>query len=297
MDLPSTASGPPVPAGHSLLARLRGLLPSLSPAERRVAEVVLDDPRGSAALTIAALAARAETSQTTVLRLCRRLGLGGYPRLRLALAEEGAAARRAAAETTDIRAEDDVDDVVAKVAALDTLAVDETAEVLDRLSLAEAAAAIAAAGRVDVYGSAASALVAADLQQKLHRIGLVAFAWSDPHLALPGASLLRRGDVAVGVSHSGTTAETVEALRRAAASGALTVAVTNDPGSPVAEAARLVLRTAARETELRSGATASRIAALTVVDCLYLLVAQRRLPAARAAVAGTRDAVAGHHLR
>jgi DNA-binding MurR/RpiR family transcriptional regulator len=75
------------------------------------------------------------------------------------------------------------------------------------------------------------------------------------------------------------------------------VAITNFPVSPLASRADLVLSTAARETSLRSGATASRIAALTVVDCLYLAVAQRHLARARKAVQETRDAVAGHHVR
>ena len=57
-----------------------------------------------------------------------------------------------------------------------------------------------------------------------------------------------------------------------------------------------MLTTAARETALRSGATASRIAALTVVDCLYIAVAQRNLRGARKAVKSTRDAVSAHHV-
>ena len=36
-----------------------------------------------------------------------------------------------------------------------------------------------------------------------------------------------------------------------------------------------MLTTAARETTFRSGAMSSRIAALTVVDCLFVAVAQR----------------------
>ena len=58
---------------------------------------------------------------------------------------------------------------------------------------------------MDIYGIAASAVVGTDLQQKLHRIGVVAFAWNDPHLALTSATLLGKGDVAIGISHSGTT--------------------------------------------------------------------------------------------
>jgi len=279
-----------------LLVRLRGLRPSLSPAEDRVAEQVLADARAAAALTISELAVAANTSETTVLRFCKRLGLPGYPQLRLALAEESAQPRVSAAKTSDISAKDTIDDIIAKVSFVDASAVEETAQQLDRQALAAAAAAIAGAKRVDIYGIGASAIVGTDLQQKLHRIGLMAFAWNDPHIALTSATLLAPKDVAIGISHSGTTKETIEALEAAGKRGATTIAITNFPVSRLAATADLVLTTAARETSLRSGATASRIAALTVVDCLYIAVAQRHLKRARKAVEETRDAVSGHHL-
>ena len=279
-----------------LLVRLRALRPSLSPAEDRVAEQVLADPRGTAAMTISELATAATTSETTVLRFSKRLGLSGYPRLRLALAEESARPRALAASQTDISAADSIDDVIRKIALADASAVEETAEQLDRDTLAQTAKTIARAVRVDIYGSGASAVVAADLQQKLHRIGCLAFAWSDPHIALTSAALLGPRDIAIGISHSGTTRETIESIATAKANGARTVAITHFPQSPLARAVDLVLTTAARETALRSGATASRIAALTVVDCLYIAVAQRNLRGTRKAVKSTRDAVSSHHV-
>jgi DNA-binding MurR/RpiR family transcriptional regulator len=288
----AAASAVPAP----LLVRLRGLRPSLSPAEDRVAEQVLADARAAAALTISELAVAAKTSETTVLRFCKRLGLPGYPQLRLALAEESAQPRVSAAKTSDISAKDTIDDIIAKIAFADASAVEETAQQLDRQALADAAAAIAGAKRVDIYGIGASAIVGIDLQQKLHRIGAMAFAWNDPHIALTSATLLARKDVAIGISHSGTTKETIEALEAAGKRGATTIAITNFPLSRLATTADLVLTTAARETSLRSGATASRIAALTVVDCLYIAVAQRHLKRARKAVEETRDAVSGHRL-
>ena len=293
--MPSRTADATVPT-VPLLVRLRGIRPSLSPAEERVAEQVLADPRAAAALTISALAVAARTSETTVLRFCRRLGLPGYPQLRLGLAEESAQPRAGGATDTDISAKDSIDDIIAKVAFVDASAVEETAQQLDRDSLAAGAAAVAAATRVDIYGIGASAIVGTDLQQKLHRIGVVAFAWNDPHIALTSATLLGKGDVAIGISHSGTTSETIEALDVARSRGATTMAITNFPVSLLAARADLVLTTAARETSLRSGATASRIAALTVVDCLYIAVAQRNLPRARKAVKETRQAVASHHL-
>jgi DNA-binding MurR/RpiR family transcriptional regulator len=261
-----------------------------------VAEQVLADARAAAALTISELAVAANTSETTVLRFCKRLGLPGYPQLRLALAEESAQPRVSAAKTSDISAKDTIDDIIAKVSFVDASAVEETAQQLDRQALADAASAIAGAKRVDIYGIGASAIVGTDLQQKLHRIGVMAFAWNDPHIALTSATLLARKDVAIGISHSGTTKETIEALEAAGKRGATTIAITNFPVSRLAATADLVLTTAARETSLRSGATASRIAALTVVDCLYIAVAQRHLKRARKAVEETRDAVSGHRI-
>ena len=291
-DSAAAASIAPAP----LLVRLRGLRPSLSPAEDRVAEQVLADARAAAALTISELAVAANTSETTVLRFCKRLGLPGYPQLRLALAEESAQPRVSAAKTSDISSKDSIDDIIAKVSFADASAVEETAQQLDREALTQAAAAIAGAKRVDIYGIGASAIVGIDLQQKLHRIGAMAFAWNDPHIALTSATLLARKDVAIGISHSGTTKETIEALEAARNRGATTIAITNFPLSRLASIADLVLTTAARETSLRSGATASRIAALTVVDCLYIAVAQRHLKRARKAVEETREAVSGHRL-
>lgn len=280
-------------AAPATTVRIRALLPSLAPAERRVAECVLADPAGVAASTIGSLARQGATSETTVLRFCRAIGLAGYPALRLALAAE--AGRNGGGighdVTGDIAADDDLDKVVAKIAFADARAVEETADQLDLDTLHDVIDAVVAARRVDVYGVGASGFVALDLQQKLHRIGRVAFAWTDPHVALTSAALLTPADVAVAISHSGATQDTLDALALARRSGAVTVAVTNFPRSPLARVADHVLTTAARETTFRSGATASRLAQLTVIDCVFVGVAQRTYEATQRALDLTHDAV------
>lgn len=112
-------------------------------------------------------------------------------------------------------------------------------------------------------------------------------------MALTSAALLRPGDVAVGISHTGATIDTLDVLSEARSHGATTVALTNFPRSPITELADHVLTTAARETTFRSGAMSSRIAQLTLVDCLFIGVAQLRLDTAREALQSTRDAVSG----
>jgi len=274
--------------------RIRSLVPTLAPAERRVALRVCDDPGAVAASTISDLAVACETSVTTVTRFSRAVGFTGYPALRLALATElGRAEGGRGARTvgSDIGPGDLLEEVVEKVAFADARAVEETAEQLDVTELRRVVEAIAGAQRIDIYGVGASAFVALDLQQKLHRIGRVAFAWADPHVAMTSAALLGPGDVAIGLSHSGITQDTVDALERARANGVTTVAITNFPRSPIAAAADHVLTTAARETTFRSGATASRLAQLTVVDCVFVGVAQQTFESSQRALEATHDAV------
>lgn len=255
---------------------------------------MIDDPEGVASSTITELAQQCATSETTVIRFCRAIGFAGYPELRITLAAEAGRAQGSAGGRvvgSDINPDDSLSDVVEKIAYADARAVEETAAQLDVDALQRIVDAVTGARRIDVYGVGASAFVAADFQQKLHRIGLVCFAWSDVHIMLTSAAVLRDGDVAVGISHSGATTDTTDALAEARRHGATTVALTNFPRAPICQAADHVLTTAARETTFRSGATASRLAQLTVIDCIFVGVAQRTYAATSKALESTYEAV------
>lgn len=288
----------PPTADHSPTVRIRALLPGLARAEQRVANVVLDDASAVARLSITKVANAANTSETTVTRFCKAIGVSGYPALRIALAAD---AGRATATTGpdlggEITPDDDVATLVSKIGYADARAIEDTAGQLDLAAFAHAVDALATADRIDIYGVGASSFVAGDLQQKLHRIGRVGFAWSDSHLMLSSAAVLSGADAALAVSHTGATTDTVDALRLAAARGARTIAVTNFPQAPISEAADYVLTTAAYETSFRSDETASRIAQLTIIDCLFVGVAQRDMTKAVSTLEIARDAVGTHRL-
>ncbi|OVZ99974.1 RpiR family transcriptional regulator [Streptomyces sp. CS113] len=289
---PSAQDGPLA----DILTRVRAARPSLAPSERRVADVVLADPGQVAELSIHALGERASTSAATVMRFCRTVGTGNYPQLRLALAaavarEHALGGERAAQGGTDISPTDSLDRIVSKIIYNEVRALEDSGAELDVDALGRAVDAVAGARRVDIFGVGASAFVGQDLHQKLHRIGRMAFIWSDRHAALTATALLGPGDVALAVSHSGETEDTIEPLQAAAERGATTIALTNDPGSTLATSADLVLTTCVRETPFRSGATVSRIAQLAVVDCLFVGVAQRSYDAATTALEATYGAV------
>lgn len=314
--IPRSTSAPPPPTelvrvtdetpsasspGRGLLVRIRAELPFLRPAEQRVAVAVLEDPAGVAQRSIGALAAHCDTSSATVLRFCRAIGYGHYPDLRLDLARE--TGREAAGSgpgplpTGDISPTDTLAQIVAKIAWSDARAIEDTAATLDVATLDRAIDAVTRARRVEIYGIGASGFVGQDLHQKLHRIGLPSSVWPDPHAALTSAALLGPGDVAIAISHTGTTIDTIEALRVAEAGGATTIAITNFGESPLAAHATHVLATAARETTFRSGAMASRIAQLAVVDCLFVGVAQRSYDRTLSALERTFAAVQGRRTR
>jgi DNA-binding MurR/RpiR family transcriptional regulator len=282
-----------------ILITIRSLLPDLAPVERRVAQAVLDDPGGVAWRTISELSQSCGTSATSVVRFCRAVGLRGYPELRLALA--GAVARddagAVAAASNDIDPGDDPAVIVKKIAYADAKAVTDTAGHLDVATLVQVVDALSVARNIDIYGVGASGYVALDLQMKLQRIAKTAYAWPDPHMAISAAALRGSGDVAIGLSHTGTTVDTIDSLHEARSHGATTVAVTNFPWSPITEVADFVLLTAARETAFRTGAMTSRIAQLTVVDCLFIMLAQRDLPGTRAALERTFAAAQAKRVR
>jgi len=67
---------------------IRSSLDLLRKSEKKVAGCVLADPEEVVRSSITQLAEKAGTSEPTVIRFCRRLGLGGYLELRLNLARD-----------------------------------------------------------------------------------------------------------------------------------------------------------------------------------------------------------------
>ncbi len=289
MDTPVAVDG--------VLLAVRAKLPEFTGALRRVADQVLTDPAGASRATIVELAERSGTSPATVTRFCRALGFEGYAELRLGIAAETGRAR-AAGWTVDIGREiepgDPLEKVLEQIMAADTRAMHDTAALLDLREVERAADAIAGATRVNIFGASGSALVGEEMQFSLHRIGVAAWAWTDVHNGLASAALLRAGDVALGVSHSGQTRETIEMLAEAGSHGATTVALTSFPRSPLAELADIVLVTATQATTFRPDALSARHPQLVVLDLLYIAVAQRTHDRAHAAFQRTAQAVDGH---
>jgi len=244
----------------------------------RVADEVLHHPHSVPGITISQLARTCRTSETSVVRFCRTLGFSGYAPFKLQMAAELAAESAQFGEQasygSDIILSDTLGEMVAKISASERFGILETSNNLDLDALQSVIDSILTAEKALAFGVGASNASAHDLVQKLQRIGRAAWSEYDAHNALVVAALLHAGDVAIGFSHSGATREVAELLQTARAAGATTVAITNTAGSLVTQHADITLRTAVRETPLRAGAMASRIAQLTIVDYIFVGVAR-----------------------
>ncbi|WP_370411727.1 MurR/RpiR family transcriptional regulator [Streptomyces fradiae] len=277
-----------------ITALIRSELPRMSGSLRKVGDWVLADPTRVAGVSAAELGRSTGTSQATVTRFCRALGLDSYQRLLLELAREQG--QEAGPLGPDIGPDDPLDRVVAAVAQADLAALRATAERLDPDALERAARALAQARRIDVYGVGASGFLAVELRARLFGIGCEARAWTEVHAAKTSAALLTPADTVVALSHSGATREVLAPLELAAERGAATVAVTGDPRSPVARAAGTHLTSTSAETGFRHGGFGARHSVLLILDCLYARVTQLTYSRAAAALALTAH-IAGDHRR
>jgi DNA-binding MurR/RpiR family transcriptional regulator len=127
-------------------------------------------------------------------------------------------------------------------------------------------------------------------------VGIEADGPVDPHVQHVRATLLEPEDVALVVSHTGSTRETVAAARAASAAGATVVTVTSFPRSPLTEVADITLVAATRETSYRVEALVSRIAHLVVLDALWVAIAVQAGDAALGLARRINDVISDHRF-
>lgn len=259
--------------GSSLLLKIQSVQNALTRAERRVADAVLADPQAAVFDSVTDLAEKAGVGETTVLRFCRTLGCRGYQEFKLLLAREEVTPSRNLAE--NVEESDDPATILSKVTETNARAVTQTTALLEMGAVTRAVDAIAGGRRVQVYGVGTSGITALDASYKFRRIGVMVEAVPDPHYAAMSASLLGPGDVAIGISHSGSTKDTVDALKLARDAGATTICLTAHARSPITAVSNIVLLTAPREAPLQGSSFAAKIAQIHALDVLFISMAMR----------------------
>lgn len=290
--------GPSTEATNGVLNRIRGKLPEMSGTMTKIAELLLEHPRAPLEASIAELARTAGTSIATVTRFCRLIGYTGYAPFRVGIATEvGRIAARESWKTDIGRSfgpQDSASDVLSTLVNAHTRSLLETASILDLPLVKTIAGRIASARHVDLYGIGGSSELAGEMQSRLYRIGINSHNWSEVHAGLASAAIQDSRCVALAISNTGRTEETIQMLGEAKRAGALTVAITNDQDSPLASLADLQIRTSAYEQFLQPDDLSAKHSQLLVLDLLYLLVAQENFDRTSANLAASSAAVSAH---
>ena len=273
---------------ESITHKLRFLQNEMGPAEKRIADYILNHTAEMIGLSVSELARSCGCGDATVVRLSRRLGLEGYQALKIRLASEMGASSSLGGEITR---GDSCYEIFKKQNAGVVESLKNTESVLDGEQLERVAELVMKSERTVLFGLGNSAAIAQDAAHKFLRLGLSAQACCDNHMQAIIASHLKRGSVAIGISHSGASKDIVDALRLCKICGATTVCVTNYGESPIVSAADYALFTKSAETKYSILGMSSRYAQLALFDSIYSYIVMHSDKAAKQAIYNTETAL------
>lgn len=259
--------------GRNIIEVIRTMRPDLRKSDRKVADVVLADPRRILNATVGETAALAEVSQPTVLRFTTAIGCSGFPDFKIRLAQSLAFGTPA---THSVLLDTDQPETVAeKIFDYTMTSLDWARSRLDKAALNKAIDILTAARSIVFFGFGASGIVARDAQQKFPLFGVPCGAELDSHQQVMVASMMKPGEVAFVISNTGTTRSIIEIARIARENGATVICLTGSD-SPLTNYCDVSLIVETLENTNMYTPTISRIAALVIIDILSTSVAMRR---------------------
>jgi glucokinase len=250
---------------NTLMERVQHLQHELSPAEQRVATLVLEHPRKVLSEPIAEIARLADVSQPTVIRFCRSLGFSGLADFKLKFA--GSLTGTIPVRHSQVRMTDSTHDLSAKVIDNTVSAILKFRDQLDVNSIDRAIELLRRAKRIEFYAMGNSRVVALDGQHKFFRFRIPTSSYGDSHLFSLAAELLGPGDVVIAISTTGQLPELLSAVDTARAAGADVIAITSSK-SALARKASICLAVDHSEDSNTFLSMISRILQLLLIDIM-----------------------------
>lgn len=257
----------------------------LSPAERRVVDVLLAHPDSVAFGTVAAVAEQARTSGATVVRLADHLGFEGYRGLQASVQAELSDRLRPAAERIRERP---ANDFVGRSLADGLANLEASLASVDRGSVRSVAALLAAPSRrVWIVAGSADRAVAALLVDRLGMLRDDVESLSGDEVSVAALlSRVRKGDVVIAVDLRRYERWVVATTTAAAGRGARVIAVTDGPLAPLARLAEQTFTVTADA----AGPFDSVLATVAIAEMLISAVAARLRPRATARLSAVEAA-------
>ena len=259
--------------GSAILSQIRRVRADLSPAELRVADYILAQPRTVLNDPIVEIAKAAQVSQPTVIRFCRSLGCEGLSDFKLRLAS--GLTSTVPLTHTQVTRDDSMIELGSKVLSNTASAILQVRNQINRETIDKAIELLNNANRVEFVAIGHYSAIARDAQYKFLRLGVASGASDEPRLQLLAVNVLKAGDVVVIMSSSGRVPELLEIAVQAKQRGATVLAITSSH-SPLARNADVTLIVDHVEDVSTHLPMISRILHLLMIDILAVGVAMRR---------------------
>lgn len=267
-----TLEMPPVPADT---LEARALAVRLHPTERRIVDELLAiAPYEVGTMTSSDLSERSGASRSSIDRLSRKLGYAGLKDMRRALALD--AGRRGEGLSPEPGEGDGGGDIATRVMGSIATRAMAFAEALQRGGELETLVSLLLSARsIHLFGAGESSAACSAIHVRLVRLGLPISFHEEYHTQVTLASLMQPSDVAIAVSHSGSTRSTHHALSAARQQGAQIVLLTGKSGSVLSQLADLVIQFPSGRYP-GSGEVIDRILAMGLAEILFQNLVIRR---------------------
>ncbi|MFC4777066.1 MurR/RpiR family transcriptional regulator [Paenibacillus sp. GCM10023252] len=250
----------------SVVAAIESHYPTLTKSEQKVAGVVLQRTEEVIYFSVTDLADTAEVGDTTVLRFCRTIGFKSYQEFKLALAKE-------ASRPSEDPARSRQSGFVEQIYANSLQVIEKSRSLLDTETLHEVIHRFSEGKSIHFFGAGSSGVSALEAKARFLRIGRRVESGGDTHFQAMNAATLTEHDIAIGISVSGSTKDTIDCCQTAKSNGATVIAITNYARSPLAKLADYVLLTGGMEAPLEGGSLGAKISQLLLIDMICTGVA------------------------
>ena len=257
---------------NGVLAQIELAIDELPISEGKVARYVLSHPEEIMHMTINQLAEASKASSSAVVRLCKSIGIEGFPNLKVRLSAE--VVNHKPTRYLDIESDEEISSIVQKTMYNSIQTFQDTAGQLSKDAIEQAVEIIQQADIIYLYGVGASLVVAEDAAQKWSRLGKPSYVISDRHLLAQSMVTQSRKAAFWGISYNGETHEVIQIVKKAKELKMKTIGLSKIGNNKLSQIVDVALTTArAPEAKLRSAATSSRFAQLFVIDVIFFAYA------------------------
>lgn len=242
---------------------------SFTNTERKVADYILEHSKEVIFMSITDLADACQVGESSIFRFCKTMNLKGYQEFKIVLAHSTSSDDDTQQINGKITMEDTIKELSSKILSSNICALTETHNLISKNDISNAVDHMIKANRIYFFGVGASLMTAMEGKNKFMRITNKTECPFDTHLQIMTAALMTEQDVAVLISYSGQTKDTIEVAKKVKERGAKVIVITRFAKSPLTNYSDITLLCGAKEGPLQGGSLTAKISQLYLLDLLY----------------------------